>query len=298
MRVLVLGATGMLGHKVYQHLQGRAEVYGAAREGSPGRDLPLFGDGSRLVTGLDGEAPETIRPVLEAARPDAVVNCVGVIKQLKDAEDPVKTIAVNALFPHLLARACRERGARLVHVSTDCVFSGEKGGYREEDPSDAKDLYGRTKHLGEVTRGDCVTLRTSIIGRELKTTYGLLEWFLSQRGRKVDGYTHAVFSGVTTQVLAEVIWSVLARCPGLRGLYHVAAAPIAKFDLLALVSEVLDLDIEIAPSSRERCDRSLDGSRFAAETGLAVPPWREMVEALAKDATPYNEWRSAHALAP
>lgn len=298
MRVLVLGATGMLGHKVYQHMLNRAEVFAGLRTGSAASRLGLFGDASRLLAGLDAEVPQTLLPLFDAARPDVVINCVGVVKQLKEARDPIKTLMVNALFPHRVAEVCRDFESRLIHISTDCVFSGERGNYSEEDISDARDLYGRTKFLGEVATGGCLTLRTSVIGRELASRNGLLEWFLSQRGKRVSGYTRAIFSGVTTSTLAQMLWEVIANHPNLRGLYHLAAEPVAKFDLLVRIRAALNLDIDIVPSAKERCDASLDGRRFEVETGLTVPSWAEMVDALAADPTPYDEWRSTHATTP
>jgi len=200
-------------------------------------------------------------------------------------------VRINSLYPHVLHRLCRARGVRLVHVSTDCVFSGRKGAYRESDPSDAEDVYGRSKFLGEVAGPGAVTLRTSIIGRELSVERGLVEWFLSQRGRKVKGFTKAVFSGLTTLELSKVIRRVLADWVELEGLYHVAAEPVTKFDLLKLIRDVYRLDVEIEPDDSLACDRSLDGSRFREATGYVAPSWPEMIRAMAEDPTPYEEIR-------
>ena len=223
-----------------------------------------------------------------------MINCVGVIKQLKEASDPVLTITLNSLLPHRLAALCAGLGARLVHPSTDCVFSGRKGGYTEDDPPDPDDLYGRSKLLGEVDRPDCLTIRTSIFGRDFLKQDALLEWFLSNRGGRVRGYRNAIYSGFPTQVLARIIADLLADQPALGGLVQIASLPITKYDLLTRLKDAMDLDIEIEPFDDAPCDRSLSAARFVRATGYRIPAWDEMVAELAADPTPYDAWRLAH----
>ncbi len=174
--------------------------------------------------------------------------------------------------------------ARLIHISTDCVFSGKRGKYREEDLPDAADLYGRSKLLGEITGGRALTLRTSMIGHELAGRHSLLEWFLAQQGKAVAGYRHAIFSGLTTRRLAELIATLIADFPDLCGLYHVAGEAISKFELLSLVRGCFGLDIEIVPEDDFVIDRSLDSTRFVQATGIARPQWAEMIAQLAPSA--------------
>ena len=293
-RVLVLGGSGMLGHKVLQVLGERFDVYASVRDTDDWAGHPLLGDRERVLEGVNAARPETIAEVLQRVRPRVVVNCVGIVKQRVAAKNPVQSIRVNALFPHLLARQCEEIGCRLVHISTDCVFSGRHGGYSETDIPDPVDLYGRSKLLGEVVLPGCLTLRTSMIGRELAGQAGLLEWFVAQRGGRVRGYERAIFSGLTTLALAGVIEEVISRHAALEGLFHVASRPISKYDLLARINDVLGLGIVIEPASEPACDRSLDGARFAAATGIAVPAWDSMIMGLKEDPTPYGEWRRAH----
>ncbi|MBM4149637.1 MAG: SDR family oxidoreductase [Lentisphaerae bacterium] len=290
MKVLVLGVTGMLGHKACQVLSRGFDVTAAMRGAPEGLSAGVL-DSVAKVSGVDAGDEASLSSVLDRVRPDAVVNCIGVVKQLKEGKDPETCVRINSLYPHVLHRLCRARGVRLVHVSTDCVFSGRKGAYRESDPSDAEDVYGRSKFLGEVAGPGAVTLRTSIIGRELSVERGLVEWFLSQRGRKVKGFTKAVFSGLTTLELSKVIRRVLADWVELEGLYHVAAEPVTKFDLLKLIRDVYRLDVEIEPDDSLACDRSLDGSRFREATGYVAPSWPEMIRAMAEDPTPYEEIR-------
>lgn len=292
MRVLILGAGGMLGHKVWQIFRDRFDCRAAVRTRLP---LPLFDD-ERVIDGFDAADFDGVRRLIGTARPDVVVNCVGVVKQLAAAHDPIASITLNALFPHIVARASAEAGARMIHISTDCVFAGTKGQYVETDLPDASDLYGRSKLLGEVTGAEQgpqpLTIRTSIIGRELRTSNGLVEWLLANRGGSVAGFTRAVFSGVTTTVLAETLATILEQQPALHGLYHVAAAAISKYDLLVMLNEALGAAVAITPDDRVVIDRSLDATRFQSATGLAAPAWQDMIGALAAESPLYERWRT------
>lgn len=277
MRVLVLGASGMLGHAVLRVLAAGPgfEPTGTVRSEAAARRLPpALHD--KVVAGIDIDNFDTLARAFAEARPHAVVNCVGLVKQLAAADDPLAAIPVNALLPHRLARLCAVAGARLVHVSTDCVFAGTRGLYKEDDPADAPDLYGRSKRLGEVDYPHAVTLRTSIVGHELGSAHGLVEWFLSQQGA-VRGFTRAVFSGLPTVELATVIRDRVLPDAALSGLYHVAAAPISKHDLLTLVASRYGKAIRIDPDDSVVVDRSLDAARFERATGYAAPPWEELV---------------------
>lgn len=295
MRVLVFGGSGMLGHKLAQILASDFEVFATLRsdsEASYGLPIP---DSARSVFGVSAEDLDSVARAIRKVRPEAAVNCIGLVKQLEASRDPVSAISVNALFPHRLAKLCAPAGVRLLQISTDCVFSGEQGGYSEEDREDADDLYGRTKLLGELHGEHCVTLRTSIIGRELRASHGLVEWFLGQNGGSIHGYRKSIFSGFTTQALAGVIGGVISEHPGLEGVWHVAADPISKFDLLTVIRDAYRLDIEINPDDAFVCDRSLDGRRFRAETGFAPPAWDQMIREMQQDQTPYDDIRRLHA---
>ena len=278
MRVLVLGVSGMIGSTVLRVLSEKKdwEIFGTIRNGNVKR---LFAAeiAERLMDGVDVEHPDALLRVLNAVRPDVVINCAGLTKHKPEADDPLISIPINTVMPHRVARLCELSGARLVHISTDCVFSGEKGGYAENDFADARDVYGKSKAMGEVRYPHTITLRTSTIGHELHTKYGLLEWFLSQEGR-CKGYTRAVFSGLPTVVFAQVVRDVVIPHTELSGLYHVAGKPINKFDLLKLISKVYGKSIEIVPDVRLVIDRSLDAGRFRAATGYVAPEWEEMIE--------------------
>jgi dTDP-4-dehydrorhamnose reductase len=271
----------MLGHQLWRQLHQRHEVWVALRR--PFSAYARFGlfDADKTVTGVDAASMDALVAVMRQARPEAVVNCVGVIKQLKEAHSPLVSLTINSLLPHRLAELSAAVGARLVHVSTDCVFSGRKGNYKEADISDAEDLYGRSKFLGEVHDAHCVTLRTSIIGRELESKSGLIEWFLSQQGKTIRGFRKAIYTGFTTAEFGRVIETVLLRQPGLSGLWQVSSGRISKFDLLQAAQRAFGWAGEIVPDDAFECDRSLDSARFRATTGYVPPSWEAMLTELA-----------------
>jgi dTDP-4-dehydrorhamnose reductase len=280
MRVLILGASGMLGNAMFRVFSEVADnaVFGSVRSESARRHFPDALQ-QNILCGVDVENQDSLARLFGAVQPELVINCVGLVKQLAESDDPLLAIPINSLLPHRLAGLCRVAGARLVHISTDCVFSGDKGGYVESDFADADDLYGRTKLLGEVDYPHAVTVRTSIIGHELAGSRSLVNWFLAQEGT-VKGFTRATFSGLPTVVLAKVVRDVIAPRPELRGLYHVAAQPISKFDLLRLVGDVYGKRIAIEANDALVIDRSLDAGRFRAATGYCAPPWEEMIKTM------------------
>lgn len=281
MKILVLGVSGMLGNAVFRYCSedNQHDVVGSARSDGVRRNFSTE-LAQRIVVGTDVDNQDSLALLFARVKPDVVINCVGLIKQLADANDPLQAIPINSLLPHRLARLCDIAGARLIHVSTDCVFSGSKGNYLESDASDAKDLYGRSKFLGEVDYPHCITLRTSIIGHELNSAKSLVGWFLAQQGT-VKGYTKAIFSGLPTIELAHVIRDVVLPQPALHGLYHVAAEPINKFDLLTLVAQAYGKQIEIVADEQLSIDRSLNAERFRAATGYVAPAWPELIQKMA-----------------
>lgn len=281
----------MLGHKVLQGCGARFDTWATFR-GDVARYVSCgLIERERAVTGVDAMRFETVERALREVKPDVVVNCIGVVKQLAEGHDPIVSITINSLLPHRVAAVCADIGARVIHVSTDCVFSGRKGMYLESDQPDAEDLYGRSKLLGEVATDNALTLRTSIIGRELRSTTGLVEWFLSNRGGEVKGFSEAVFSGLTTSALAALIGDLIASGEPLHGLYQVSAEPINKYDLLLLLDRAYEANVMIRRSTELRIDRSLDSARFRQAAGWQPASWPDMVTALAHDPTPYELWR-------
>lgn len=283
-KVLILGATGMLGSTLLKLGAGRPgiDVIGAIRR--PEQAQWVSADlRPCLRSGFDATRPETASELIDAENPDVVINAVGVIKQREAASQVLATLPINSLFPHQLAEICVFAGARVVQISTDCVFSGKKGGYRERDIPDARDVYGLSKYLGELHEAPHVTLRTSIIGPELgvdgRAGVSLLDWFLGQTGR-ICGYRGAVFSGLPSDELSRVIYDIVLARPDLTGLWHVSAEPINKYDLLTLARNAYGKEIEIEPVDTPRINRSLDSTRFRSETGYTPPAWPELIAAM------------------
>ncbi len=284
-KVLILGGTGMLGHVLFRHLSRNAgyDVYATAR--TPGliaRFFPPVLAAKFRPDSIDADNFDTVIRALASIQPTIVINCIGMIKQQPMASDPLTAITVNAQLPHRISLISRNAKARMIHISTDCVFDGRKGMYTEDDVPNAEDLYGRTKLLGEVSYPHCVTLRTSIIGHELKGRYGLIEWFLGQTGR-VRGYKNAIYSGFPTIELARIISDHVLPDRELSGVYHVSSAPISKYDLLKMVAERYGKQIEIAPDEDFAIDRSLNSDRFRFRMGYSPPPWPELIDRMYRD---------------
>ena len=291
-RVLILGATGMLGHKLAQVFSPSSEVIAAVR-----------GDASRwpgairvaeVVGNVDVRNTECLSKLMDRCEPTAVLNAVGVVKQILGAHDPLDTMAINAIYPNILSLLCEARKIKLIHYSTDCVFTGSEAGvrgpngYRENDPADSRDLYGMSKLLGEPTTATSLTFRTSIIGRELRGGRSLVEWFLAQGSNPTKGYTKALFTGLPTVELARITQMVLRDHPEMSGVWHVAAPPINKFELLGLIRNSFGRETPISADSAFYCDRRLDGSRFSGATGWSARQWPEMIDEIRTDSFDYE----------
>jgi dTDP-4-dehydrorhamnose reductase len=286
-RVLVLGGAGMLGHKLCQVLGTKFETYATFRGAPPA--VPGVYDRINALAGIDASDVDIVGSTVRRVRPAFVLNAIGLVKQRSDASDPIQAISVNSLFPHQVAAICRTENARLIHISTDCVFSGSRGGYTEDDVPDPIDLYGRSKLLGEIDAEHVLTLRTSIIGRELGPGLGLVEWFLSNAGGRVGGYRHAIYSGMTTRALSLILASVMDSDVPLSGIWHVSAPSITKLDLLRQINEAFGANTTIDVDDTFRSDRSLVSDRFWAVTGIARPTWHTMIREMAEDTTPYRQ---------
>ncbi|MFC2056156.1 dTDP-4-dehydrorhamnose reductase family protein [Chloroflexota bacterium] len=291
MKVLIFGATGMLGHQLYQVLTPIFDTIGTIKGPPYNISKYDFFQQSRIVPNVDVLEISRVDEVIEETSPDVLINCIGVVKSLVQQKGMLFTIWLNSLFPHQLNRICQAKGMRLIHISTDCVFSGKAGHYREGDPPDAEDIYGKTKYLGEVNGANALTIRTSMIGRELASTNGLLEWFLTNQGGRVQGFTNAIFSGFPTLHLSRIIADIIANHKNLSGIYHVSSEPINKFKLLSLINKAMGLNIEIKESPDYHIDLSLDSTLYREETGFTPPSWEEMLEELTEDAVQYLKWR-------
>jgi len=282
MRILVLGGDGMLGHQLLRLLRTQHEVKVTLRQEFPAYAGSALFSSENAFAGVDVRVSDRVLAVLSEFHPHAVVNAVGIVKQRPDGLDVIPNLEINALLPHRLALICRAIGSRFIHISTDCVFSGNRGHYREDDRPDPVDIYGHSKLLGEVGSEGTITLRTSIIGLGLYRKTSLIDWFLRQDGR-IPGYRNAIFSGFTTKELSRVIEMLLVRHPLAFGLYHLSSSTISKYDLLVRLNARLGRETEIIPNDTVRIDRSLDSSRFRSEFAYSPPTWDEMLDELATD---------------
>ncbi len=281
MRILILGGGGMLGHAAWKNFRNDFDAYVTFRGNFSDVERFRIFDKKKAICGVRVEDFQSFEQAIASVKPDVILNCIGIVKQIEAAFDAIKSIEINSLFPHKLALLCRNNNCRLIHLSTDCVFSGRKGFYTEKDVPDPLDLYGRSKLLGEVRDGNSLIIRTSIIGKELATKHGLLEWFLSQKNKSVKGYAGVIFSGFTATALCAILKNVITYYEDLKGIYHVSSEPISKFDLLSLIKEKMALNIEIITCDEFKCDRSLDSSMFRKETSYCPPSWEDMIDKLA-----------------
>ena len=279
MKIMILGANGMLGHCLLRSLSEHGhEMIGTLRRAPETVSVTIGNNVARLIGGISVEQEGIVEHILDSERPDVVVNCVGVVKQLSAAKDPLVSIPINAMFPHRLALSCAERGMRMIHFSTDCVFSGTAGPYSEASRPDPQDIYGLTKLLGEVNTPNALTIRTSIIGHELdKEGPGLVSWIIRSRGTRVSGFARALYTGVTTDFMADAVHRLITDFPELCGVWHLSADAISKYDLVCLMNEIYGLGMTIDRDETFVCDRRLDSALFRRRTGIVPPPWRDML---------------------
>ncbi|WP_114785934.1 dTDP-4-dehydrorhamnose reductase family protein [Vibrio tetraodonis] len=278
MKILILGATGMLGFSLFSNLREyeHLTVFGSVRSLDGSRKF-FKGHENNIIEGIDVGDISSIESIIANIKPDFVINCIGLIKQHEVSKNHISAIEINALLPHRIANICSDNNSRLIHFSTDCVFDGVVGGYKEQDKPTASDLYGKSKCLGEVEYSSHITLRTSIIGHELASSVSLIDWFLSQNS-EVYGYANAVFSGLPTCYIAKILVDFIFNARDLKGLYHLSVEPIDKFRLLSLVAEIYNKDIKIHKNTDFVIDRSLDSASFQSITGFVPPSWSELVE--------------------
>jgi dTDP-4-dehydrorhamnose reductase len=291
-RILIIGGGGTLGHKLWQFLPTKfPDTYVSIRKTKAYYEKCGLFNSAKVLDGLDLRDFGQVIVMLKEIRPPVIVNCAGVTLRSREAGDKLSNIAVNALLPHKLAGWCAENGARLIHFSTVCVFDGRQGNYGEDSPPDARDLYGLTKMLGDVQAPYALTLRSSFIGREIFRGTELLEWFLAQKGKCIKGFSKALFTGLTTNRLAELVGEMIEKYPYLNGLYHVSSETVSKYELLNLMKEAYKIDVAIETDDQFECRRNLNGDKFIKATGFKCPSWRQMMFDMAADKTPYDQWR-------
>lgn len=289
MRILILGITGMLGHRLFLELSKTHEVYGTSRAD---KELKFVKDKSKVFTDIDALNFSNIDNLISELKPEVVINCIGIIKQAETAKNKTLNIQINSLLPHQLLESVKKIDSKLIHFSTDCIFNGTGGNYSDEHPSNAEDLYGRSKYLGEVEdRHNALTLRTSIIGREIFPAGSLIDWFLSQND-SVNGFKNAIFSGFPTKTIAKILNDKILPNEKLCGVFNLAAKPINKHDLLVLTKNLYSKDIQIKENTEFKIDRSLNGDKLNKLIGYQAPEWEELIKDLRCDDELYTKVQS------
>lgn len=289
MRIIILGVSGLIGHKLFQELSSGFDVFGILHKTKEHYgNNPLFA-GKNIIENIDVSEFEILKGVLYAINPDVVLNCVGITKRKINTDSPLQAISINSVFPHKLANWAAKNNKRVIHFSTDCVFDGKTGNYTEESLTNAEDIYGRTKALGEINYNHTLTIRSSFIGRELFDKTELLEWFLAQDGKIIKGFTNTYYSGVSTIFMTKVVKELILNFPTIRGLYQLAPEnPISKFELLSIAKEAFNVNIDIIPDNSHFHRPTLDASKLRHEMRLKVPSWKEMMEELASEKKFYS----------
>jgi dTDP-4-dehydrorhamnose reductase len=278
MKILIFGTTGMLGHTLFNYLgQNNSDLntFGLVRDES---DFRLFTkrQAKKLISAKFDIRHEDIRNIIEKVEPNLVLNCIGLIKQDNKSKSFIDSISINSLLPHIFSKVCDDKKIRLIHFSTDCVFSGTKGNYSEKDTPDCNDVYGLTKLLGEVNNPNHLTLRTSIIGHELKKNLGLLEWFLNEKN-EIKGFSNAIFSGLTTLEIAKFVKNFIIPEPNISGIYHLSSKPISKYNLLKMINDLYNVNHKITKFDEIMIDRSLNSNQLRKVTGYSPPEWDQMI---------------------
>jgi len=286
-KILILGANGMLGGSILRYFSTKTnhEVLGSVRSEVAYVSIEKLGF-RNILKNIEFDKDSTLKNILNHYQPNYVLNCIGIIKQQNHAKDPLHSIKINSLLPHRIAKLCRDINAKLIHFSTDCVFSGKKGMYLENDVPDAIDLYGRSKLLGEVNYDNHLTLRTSIIGHELKKSLSLVDWYLNQKN-KVSGYSRAIFSGMPTIYLAEFLDKFIIQKRDISGLYHLSVDPIDKYSLLNLIKMNYNFNIHIDNNPNIVINRSLNSDKLRKAVGFTPPNWDFLIETMSNEYRKY-----------
>jgi len=282
-KVLILGGDGMLGHKAYQVFSKEFDTYATFLDFNDRLEQTNIFNKNRIFNNVNAFDFDSIGKAFTISKPDFIFNCIGIIKQLKESKNHKTSIYINSLLPHLLADLCDKENSKLIHISTDCIFSGKIGNNKENDFSDAEDLYGKTKYLGEVNYGKSLTVRTSIIGHELFSNLSLVDWFLSQKNKVVYGYTNAIYTGFPTVVFCNEIKRIIKDYPKLSGLYNLSSGLISKYDLLNIINDVYQLNVEIIPNDDYFCDRSIDSTKYKELTHFTTATWNILIKEMYND---------------
>lgn len=287
-KVLIIGASGMIGHQMWMMAQKYYNAFAFIRKSKSHYDNWNLFNSKNVIDGVNVTDFSLVESKLIKIKPDVVINCTGITIRKKEIQDLNYTLNVNSLFPQKLAKWCQNQGVRLIHFSTDCVFSGKKGYYAESDIPDATDHYGTTKFLGEVIGDKILTLRIPVIGRELEGKTELLEWVLRQKNQKIKGYSRALYSGMTVHQASKEIYKLIESTTILGGLYHISTPPISKYDLIHKINQIYKLNIQIDKEDTHITNKVLISEKYQQITGFSAPSWEIMLEeALAENDLTY-----------
>lgn len=274
MKVLILGVNGMLGFTLLNHLNTKKNIFlsGTTKDKKFNKNLP-----NKIYKDINAENFSLLKKKIKLITPDVVINCIGIVRSEVKKNNIKKVIKINAELPNFLNQISNRYNFRLVHISTDCVFSGKKGGYLEKNLPDPTDFYGKSKLMGEFNSNNNIIIRTSIIGHETKHKRGLLEWFLKQKS-SVSGFSRAYFSGLTTLELSKIIFEKILFNNELTGLYHVSGKRINKYNLLKKIKKIYNKKIEIKKDTKFKIDRSLDCTKLKKRTNYKIKSWDKMIK--------------------
>jgi len=281
MKILILGGNGMIGHKMYQVLsKNYLDTWVLFKKQIDQINFSEIFNKDKVIENFDLIQFDKLKIILDNISPDVIINAAGVTIRRGINDDMYKSILINSALPHFLDNWTKINNKRLIHFSTDCVFSGKKDFYTEASVTDAEDTYGKTKALGEVVSKNSVTLRGSMIGRELENKTELLEWFLNQNKTTVNGYTNVIYSGITTFRMANYVDKIIRDFPDMHGIYNVSSNSITKYELVNLFNSYFNNESSIIPDNSYTSNKDLDSSKFYKDTGLIKPNWKELVEEL------------------
>jgi dTDP-4-dehydrorhamnose reductase len=280
-KILILGVDGMIGHKIYQSLSTtESNLVLTSRKAKT--NLPFDFDKAILLN-LD-IYKDDLNIFLDNQMPTIIINCIGVTTRRLDKLGTNQVEYINSTFPKLLAEWTKKTNNKLIHFSTDCVFNGKKGYYSEDSLPDATDIYGSTKAAGEIKdQKNTLTIRTSMIGREIFNFTELLEWIFSNNLKAIKGYKNAIYSGVTTLWMGELIKKIIFDKINLSGIYNISSSSISKYDLITKIKSYFNLNIEILENTEYNTNKTLNSEKFQSKTGIKTPSWDEMLSALIKD---------------
>jgi len=289
LKILILGAGGMLGHKLYQTLSKTYDdVIPVFRKNKEHYHKFNLYKPEKMIGNTDVTDQSKLLAVLNSVKPDIICNCIGKTTRKINSEDSQSVIYLNSFLPHFISKWSSENNSYFIHFSTDCVFSGKNGPYKPNDFRDSRDLYGLSKILGETNSKYGLTIRTSIVGREIENQTEFFEWIFSSKNKSVSGYKNVFYSGVTTNYLSEVVAQLITKDSKSHGLLQVASPPISKLNLIKKVNSLFGLGMKINTDASKVSNKILSPVKFTITSGIKTQTWDEMLNTLKKENSYYE----------